>query len=649
MGELCGKVKTGVTAKPLAIAAIPPMLEGFLYFHCRPAMTDPSQSGGFLISILIFLASAVVAVPLFRFAGLGAVIGYLVAGVAIGPSGFGLISDAATTLDIAELGVVLLLFIVGLELKPSRLAAMRADILLLGSAQMAVTAAALASLSFIVFPMSLWGSIITGIALAFSATAVALQLLEERGALQSKYGRRAFAVLLMQDMLVVPVLALVPFVAPRAATNDWHSTLSHMGIGLASIAAVVFAGRYLLNPLFRLLAHTGAREVMTASALLVVLGTAMLMEHAGMSMALGAFLAGLMLSESAFRHELEANIEPFRGLLMGLFFMSVGMSIDMGLVAKQAGLLLMACLGVIVLKSLIVYGLMRLSRSTHCESLSAAGVLTPAGEFSFVLFPLAASYSLLPMETANLLSALAALTMVTGPLVAKLIEKISERTRGPDELLPAEGVPDGARGNVLVIGFGRFGQMAVQVLLAARVDVTVIDKDIERIRNASRFGFKVYFGDGTRLDVLHASGANEARIIAICVDKKEQASLIVELVKKHFPLARVHVRAFDRIHAIDLYKKGADFLVRETFESALQFGGETLAEIIEDRALVADAVEDVRRRDLARLALQQAGASFPDAVAAIQIVPEPLIPPLKKARGLSDETQDIVEKADEPA
>jgi voltage-gated potassium channel Kch len=256
---------------------------------------------------------------------------------------------------------------------------------------------------------------------------------------------------------------------------------------------------------------------------------------------------------------------------------------------------------------------------------------------------------LLRPETANLLSALAALTMVTGPLVAKLIEKISERTRGPEEPLPAEIVPDGARGNVLVIGFGRFGQMAVQILLAARVDVTVIDNDIERIRNAARFGFKVYYGDGTRLDVLHASGANEARVIAICVDKKEQASLMVELVKQHFPLARIHVRAFDRIHAIDLYKKGADFLVRETFESALQFGGETLAEIIGDRAQVADAVEDVRRRDLARLAMQQAGASFPDAVAAINIVPEPLTPPLKKARGLSDETQDIVEKADEPA
>jgi len=215
--------------------------------------------------------------------------------------------------------------------------------------------------------------------------------------------------------------------------------------------------------------------------------------------------------------------------------------------------------------------------------------------------------------------------------------------------LPAEGVPDGARGNVLVIGFGRFGQMAVQVLLAARVDVTVIDNDIERIRNAARFGFKVYYGDGTRLDVLHASGASEARIIAICVDKKDQASLIVELLKQHFPLARIHVRAFDRIHAIELYKRGADFLVRETFESALEFGGQTLAELIEDPAQVADAVDDVRRRDLARLSLQQAGASFPDAVAAIRIVPEPLTPPLKKARGLSDETQEIVERASDAA
>ena len=375
----------------------------------------------------------------------------------------------------------------------------------------------------------------------------------------------------------------------------------------------------------------------------------MLMQFAGMSMALGAFLAGLLLSESQFRHELEADIEPFRGLLMGLFFMSVGMSIDGKLVLSNALLLIALAVGTILVKSLVVYALMRTSRSTHCESMSAAGVLTPAGEFSFVIFPLAAAYNLLPPQTANMLAAIAALTMVAGPLVANAIERLSERTRPAGEPAPLDIVPDGARGSVLLIGFGRFGQMAVQVLLAERVDVTVIDNDIERIRNASRFGFKVYYGDGTRLEVLRASGAGDARIIAICVDRKDDASLIVELVKQNFPLARVHVRAYDRIHAIALYNAGADHLVRETFESALAFGGETLFEVIEDRARAEDAVAEVRRRDEARLAMQLAGASIADAWAAQPIRPEPLVTPVKKSRGLSEETQDIVEKADSDA
>jgi glutathione-regulated potassium-efflux system protein KefB len=609
-------------------------------------MSEASQHGGYLVSVLIFLGAAVAAVPLFRFLGLGAVIGYLFAGIAIGPSGFRFIADPATTLDIAELGVVLLLFIVGLELKPSRLIAMRADILLLGSAQMAVSALVIGALALTIFHVPFWGAAAVGVALAFSATAVALQLLGERGALQSNYGRRAFAVLLMQDILVVPVLALIPLAASRgAAGGSLSTTIMSVGTSLGAVAAVVFAGKYLLNPMFRMLSHAGAREVMTAAALLVVLGTAMLMEACGMSMALGAFLAGLMLSESQFRHELEADIEPFRGLLMGLFFMSVGMSIDMGLVLRNAALLVALAVGVIVIKSLVVYALMRASRSTHCESLSAAGVLTPAGEFSFVVFPLAASYNLLPLQTANMLSAIAALTMVAGPLVANGVQRWSDRVRPAGQLPPAEIVPDGARGNVLVIGFGRFGQMVVQVLLRERVDVTVIDNDIERIRNAARFGFKVYFGDGTRLDVLRAAGATEARVIAICVDKKDEALLIVEMIKQNFPLARVHVRAYDRIHAIALYGAGADYLVRETFESALRFGGDTLSELIEDPARVDEAVDEVRRLDLARLAMQQAGASFSDAVAAAPITPEPLTTPAKKSKGLSDETQDIVEGA----
>jgi CPA2 family monovalent cation:H+ antiporter-2/glutathione-regulated potassium-efflux system protein KefB len=609
-------------------------------------MPEASQHGGYLISVLIFLGAAVAAVPLFRLVGLGAVIGYLFAGIAIGPSGLRFIADAATTRDIAELGVVLLLFIVGLELKPSRLIAMRADILLLGSAQMAVSALVLGALALTIFHVPVWGAAAVGVALAFSATAVALQLLGERGALQSNYGRRAFAVLLMQDILVVPVLALIPLVAARgAAGGSLSSSMMSVGTSLGAIAAVVFAGKYLLNPFFRVLARAGAREVMTAAALLVVLGTAMLMAACGMSMALGAFLAGLLLSESQFRHELEADIEPFRGLLMGLFFMSVGMSIDLGLVMRHAAFLIALAIGVIVVKSAVVYALMRASRSTHCESLSAAGVLTPAGEFSFVVFPLAASWNLLPGESANLLSAIAALTMVAGPIVANGIQRWSDRARAPGEPQPAELIPDGARGNVLVIGFGRFGQMVVQVLLRERVDVTVIYNDIERIRNAARFGFKVYFGDGTRLDVLRAAGAAEARVIAICVDKADQALMIVEMVKQNFPLARVNVRAYDRINAIALYGAGADYLVRETFESALRFGGDTLAELIEDPSRVEEAVEDVRRLDLARLAMQQAGASFSDAMAAAPIRPEPLTTPVKTSRGLSDETQDIVIQA----
>ena len=285
---------------------------------------------------------------------------------------------------------------------------------------------------------------------------------------------------------------------------------------------------------------------------------------------------------------------------MGLFFMSVGMSIDMGLVLRNAAFLVALAIGVIVVKSLVVYGLMRASRSTHCESLSAAGVLTPAGEFSFVVFPLAASYNLLPLETANMLSAIAALTMVAGPLVANGIQRWSDRVRPAGQLPPAEIVPDGARGNVLVIGFGRFGQMVVQVLLRERVDVTVIDNDIERIRNAARFGFKVYFGDGTRLDVLRAAGAAEARVIAICVDKKDEALLIVEMIKQNFPLARVHVRAYDRIHAIALYGAGGLSGARNV---------RIRAALWRRHAVRIDRGSDTRRRGGGRSAPARSGAA----------------------------------------
>ncbi len=615
-------------------------------------MPEHAHEGTFLVPVLIFLAAAVAAVPLFRLVGLGAVVGYLLAGVAIGPSGFGAVSDPAAAARIAQFGVVLLLFIIGLELKPSRLLAMRRDITWLGLSQMAACSAAIGLGAFYILGLNVRGAAIAAVALAFSATAIALQLLEERGSLQSPYGRRVFAMLLFQDIMVAPVLAAIPLLAGGAApvTGNVQADLAQLAPAALAVAAVVLAGRYALNPLFRVLANAGAREVMTAAALLIVLGAAVLIEWAGMSMALGAFLAGVLLSESHFRHELEADIEPFRGLLMGLFFMSVGMEIDGPLVLKNAGLLLALAAGVIALKTLLVFCLMRVSGSRSAEALAGASVLTPAGEFAFVVFPLAAAQGLMSGEKASLLSALAALTMIAGPVVANALQHVSKRLCSKGETPPDEAMPDGLSGSVLVIGFGRFGQIAVQVLLAERADVTVIDNDVDQIRAAARFGFKIYYGDGMRLDVLRAAGAADARVIAVCVDKKESATAIVEIARANFPLAKIHVRAYDRRHALELMQKGADFQMRETFESALAFGGVTLEALNEDRDLSMQVVDEVRNRDIERLEIQQAGGDYAPASQSVEprVRPEPLTQPASRSRGLNRETEDIVE-ASEPA
>jgi glutathione-regulated potassium-efflux system protein KefB len=610
-------------------------------------MNGPPVISGFLVPVLIFLAAAVVAVPLFRLAGLGAVVGYLAAGIAIGPTGFALITDPATTLDISELGVVLLLFIIGLELKPSRLIAMRRDIILIGASQTLITGAIIAAAAVPVIGLSRNGALVAGIALAFASTAIALRLLEERGALQSAYGRRAFAVLLFQDIAVVPVLALIPFIGLR---HDASATLMDeveaFARSVEALCVVVFLGRYALNPFFRFLASTGSREVLVAAALLVVLSSALIMDYVGMSMALGAFLAGVLLSESNFRHQLEADIEPFRGLLMGLFFMSVGMLIDGKLVVANAGLLVLCAIVLLPLKAIVVFALLRFTGSSTRGALEAAGALTPSGEFSFVVFPLAATQGLMSQPQADLLSALAALTMFVGPIVAKLINYVADHHKVPQPELEAEVIPEDDRNSILVIGFSRFAQIALQVLLAEQMNVTVIDNSVERIRNAARFGFKVYYGDGTRLDVLRAAGAGQALVIAVCVDRKN-ATTIVELAKANFPMARVHVRAYDRIHAIELIENGADYEIRETFESALVFGGETLNYLLDDPDHVAEVIDFVRQRDEARFAYQLArGSAEGLKPVPASILPEPLFVPLKKTRALSRESQDIVEGHD---
>ncbi len=604
--------------------------------------------GSFLIQILLFLSAAVVAVPLFRILGMNAVLGYLVAGIAIGPSGFKLFNEPAILSDIAEIGIVLFLFIVGLELKVSRLLLMRRDIAVLGAGQMLIT-------SVIIFSFMLFlgnnrsTSIIASLALALSATAIALQMLEEKSELQSPSGQRSFAVLLFQDIAIVPILAILPLFAVSQVAKAQSFLDAGLDIAKAvlAIGGIILAGRYLLNPFLRFLARFGAREVMTAAALLVVLGAAELMSKTGMSMALGAFLAGLLLAESDFRHELEADIEPFRGLLLGLFFMSVGMGIDRHVVFQNWGIVIAGACAVIALKLAITYSVMRVGKAPSKDALRAASVLTPAGEFSFVLFPLGVSLGLMNGKNAAIFSAIAALTMMIGPLLAQALERIQAKlnARNADNNQPDENFDD-ADGKVIIIGHGRFGQMVNQTLIVAGFGVTVIDNNVETIKTASRFGRRVYFGDGSRLDVLRAAGADSANIICVCIDDKQATLRIVEIVKANFPLTQVFARSYDRVHAIELINLKADYFIRETMESALTFGSTVLRELGVSKEQSNEVLDDVRRRDLARLMTQQAEGMMAgaDLLHTSQLKPEPLKEQSRKAKALTPETKILIEQ-----
>jgi glutathione-regulated potassium-efflux system protein KefB len=562
---------------------------------------------GFLALPLVLLAAAVISVPIARFARLSAIVAYLVAGIVIGPFGLRIFSTPATIITVAELGVVMLLFLIGLELELSRLLAMRRDIFGLGVAQLVFTAAAIAGLAVATGRFEWRAALVAGLALALSATSIALRILEERGHLQHPYGQRAFAILLFQDMSVVPLLALIPLLAPAGEVTQHASlsgTASSVTIACAAIAALVVAGRYLLNPFFRLLAWTDAREAMTAAALLVVLGAAVLMQIVGMSMALGAFLAGVLLAESSYRHELEADIEPFRGLLLALFFMGVGMTIDMTIVWANLWLVIAAALVITLLKAGIVWVLFRATCARRGEALQAGSVLTGAGEFAFVLFPLGTSLGILTAGQGSLLSAIAAVTLLIGPPFASLTEAVLRRLARAEQREADDFT--GANGSVLVIGFGRFGQIVSQYLLASGIDVTTIDLDSDMIQVAARFGFKVYYGDGTRLDVLRAAGLDKARLIAICIDDQESANKIVDLTKAEFPGTKIFARSYDRGHTLQLLAKNVDYEMRETFESAMRFGQKTLEAMGVDADRVAIVEDFIRTRDRDRIAIQQA-------------------------------------------
>jgi monovalent cation:proton antiporter-2 (CPA2) family protein len=611
-------------------------------------MEFPMQHGelDFLTFGLVLLTAAVLSVPIARRLGLSAIVAYLIAGIVIGPHGLAAFGTPESIIPVSELGVVMLLFLIGLELELGRLVALRRAIFGLGAAQLALTALAIGMLAYLVGLVDWRGAVVAGVALAMSATAIALEILEERGQLQQDYGQRAFAILLFQDMAVVPLLAALPLLAQAGG-----STHTNIGDGLRAVALIVgaillivVAGRYLLNPFFRLLAQTGSREVMTAAALLVVLGAALIMQKAGMSMALGAFLAGVLLAESNYRHELEADIEPFRGLLLALFFMGIGMSIDLAIVRANVWLILVAAVVITALKAAIVWLLFRATCVREADALRAGSVLTAAGEFAFVLIPLGGSLGVLDPRQASILTAVAAITMLLGPLVATLTEALLRRFK-PLDAREADDFSD-ARGSVLVIGFGRFGQIVSQCLLAEAIDVTTIDNDPGMIQDAAGFGFKVYYGDGTRLDVLRAAGAGDARLIAVCIDNREAASRVVDLVHAEFPGTKLYVRSFDRRHTLQLIAKGVDFELRETYESALVFGRSTLEALGIDSERAAATEQFVRSRDLDLLALQQAeGLSAGADLLRTRMVHEPLSTPAREVKPLNPEAEEIISRA----
>jgi glutathione-regulated potassium-efflux system protein KefB len=447
---------------------------------------------------------------------------------------------------------------------------------------------------------------VAGVGFVLTSTAIVMQLLQERGDLQSPGGQKIVSILLLEDLAIVPLLAVVALLSPAdtGVTDMWSRWIS-VGIAAAAVVAVVFAGRFVLNPVFRLLADSKAREVMTAAALLVVLGAALVMELGGLSMAMGAFIAGVLLSTSTFKHQLEADVEPFRGLLLGLFFLAVGMSLDLNVVAANWQMVALTVIAYMAVKGGAIYFLARVLGTPNSVAIERAVLMAQGGEFAFVLYTTATAGGILSAELNAAFTATVIISMVLTPFTVMALKFLPAQQQSFDGV---EKVRDGdMHGDVLVIGFGRFGQIASQPLLAKGHKVSIIDNDTDMIRAAGQFGMKVYYGDGTRLDILRAAGAENAAMILVCVDRKDAASRIVELIKSEFPLAKVHARAFDRGHAIELVKLGADYQIREVFESALVFGAQTLRVLGSEEEEIADIIDGVRARDRQRFSAQIVG------------------------------------------
>lgn len=568
-----------------------------------------------LVRVVTLLAAAVIAVPLFKRLGLGSVLGYLAAGLIIGPFGLKFFDDPQAIIHVAELGVVMFLFVIGLEMKPSHLWNLRRQIFGLGSMQV-ILAAAMLTFVGIAFGFPWQVAFVSASGFVLTSTAIVMQVLGERHELATPQGQSMVSILLFEDLLIVPLLAVVAFMAPTVPTATADTSLwmklgmAALSLAILSLAILVAAGRWLLNPMFRVLAKSKAREVMTAAALLVVLGAALLMEWGGLSMAMGAFLAGVLLSESSFRHQLEADIEPFRGLLLGLFFLGVGMALDLNVVAQNWKLIVSGVLALMAAKAAVIYGVARLAKSSHADALERAVLMAQGGEFAFVLFSAAASQGVISGTVNANMTAIVVLSMALTPLFLIIHGRFSRKSGINLEGVESLNGDEALRGNVLIIGFGRVGQIASQAPIAYGAQISIIDNNPDIIRQADKDGFKVYYGDGAREDILHAAGAENADCILICIDDAHATTRIVEIAKHVCPNTRLIVRAFDREHAFELVKAQADFFVRETFEAAMSIGNEAVKMLGADESQSAEICERVRRTDKERFALEVAGDTF---------------------------------------
>ncbi|MCW2481679.1 glutathione-regulated potassium-efflux system protein KefB [Candidatus Symbiopectobacterium sp. NZEC135] len=555
------------------------------------------ESSPLLSAGILFLFVAVLMVPIASRLGIGAVLGYLIAGIAIGPWGLGFIRDVDAILHFSELGVVFLMFIIGLELNPQKLWTLRRSIFGIGAAQVGLSAAVLGGLLYLT-GFSWQSALIGGVGLAMSSTAMALQLMREKGMNRNESGQLGFAVLLFQDLAVIPALALVPVLAGvQGEVTDWKD----VAIKVAAFIGMLIGGRYLVRPLFRFIAASGVREVFTAAALLLVLGSAVFMDALGFSMALGTFIAGVLLAESEYRHELEISIEPFKGLLLGLFFISVGMALDLGVLFTHIGEVLLGVFLLVTVKGVVLYVLARVNRMRRSERLQFAGVLSQGGEFAFVLFSAAAAHKVLQGEQLPLLLVTVTLSMMTTPLLMQGIDRILAHRYNATEEHDEKPYVQDDEPQVIIVGFGRFGQVIGRLLMANKMRITVLERDISAVSLMRSYGYKVYYGDATELELLRAAGAEQARAIVVTCNEPEDTMAIVHLCQKHFPNLEILARARGRVEAHELLQSGVTHFARETFSSALELGRKTLTSVGMHPHQAYRAQQHFRRLDMRML------------------------------------------------